>query len=209
MRSLLDLTRRLKLRHAVFLLLLFSGAIPLAISNGLLIRQNRDLLETPPGGAQLSPQGRTAPTRSAARSTPSSERRSGSSPASRSAARGSRNSAVPTWTAEAPASKNSTTSSTEVAGGANSGSTSTMRVLHTAVLNDTANWCLGRSQAVEVSASHSLPGGESRTRDADQSWDPVLCRPTRIRLMPGIAASRVTHDLSYDGFGNLIQLHQD
>jgi RHS repeat-associated protein len=97
----------------------------------------------------------------------------------------------------------STTSSTEVAGGANSGSTSTMRVLHTAVLNDTANWCLGRSQAVEVSASHSLPGGESRTRDADQSWDPVLCRPTRIRLMPGIAASRVTHDLSYDGFGNL------
>ena len=46
MRSILELTRRLKLRHVVFLLLLFSGAIPLAISNGLLIRQNRDLLET-------------------------------------------------------------------------------------------------------------------------------------------------------------------
>ena len=46
MRSILEITRRLKLRHVVFLLLLFSGAIPLAISNGLLIRQNRDLLET-------------------------------------------------------------------------------------------------------------------------------------------------------------------
>jgi putative nucleotidyltransferase with HDIG domain len=46
MRTLADVTRRLKLRHAVFLLLVLSGAIPLAISNGLLIRQNRDLLET-------------------------------------------------------------------------------------------------------------------------------------------------------------------
>jgi putative nucleotidyltransferase with HDIG domain len=46
MRALSSLTRRLKLRHAVFLLLFLSGAIPLAISNGLLIAQNRELLVT-------------------------------------------------------------------------------------------------------------------------------------------------------------------
>lgn len=39
-------TRRLGLRPVIFLLLLFAGAIPLAISNFVLIRQNRELLET-------------------------------------------------------------------------------------------------------------------------------------------------------------------
>ncbi|MEZ5313926.1 MAG: HD domain-containing protein [Thermoanaerobaculia bacterium] len=39
-------TRRLKLRHIAFLLLLLSGAIPLAVTNGLLISQNRELLRT-------------------------------------------------------------------------------------------------------------------------------------------------------------------
>lgn len=38
--------RRLRLRHLIFLLLLLAGAIPLAISNWVLIAQNRDLLET-------------------------------------------------------------------------------------------------------------------------------------------------------------------
>ncbi|MEO8276419.1 MAG: HD domain-containing phosphohydrolase [Thermoanaerobaculia bacterium] len=38
--------RRLKLRHVAFLLLLLSGAIPLAITNWLLISQNRELLVT-------------------------------------------------------------------------------------------------------------------------------------------------------------------
>ena len=41
-----QLTRRLKLRHVAFLLLLLSGAIPLAITNWLLIAQNRELLIT-------------------------------------------------------------------------------------------------------------------------------------------------------------------
>jgi putative nucleotidyltransferase with HDIG domain len=36
----------LKLRHQLFLLLLLSGILPLAISSTLLIRQNRELLET-------------------------------------------------------------------------------------------------------------------------------------------------------------------
>lgn len=39
-------SRRLGLRQVIFLLLLFAGAIPLAISNFVLIRQNRELLET-------------------------------------------------------------------------------------------------------------------------------------------------------------------
>ena len=46
MRRLARWTRRLKLRHAAFLLLLLSGAIPLAVTNGLLISQNRELLRT-------------------------------------------------------------------------------------------------------------------------------------------------------------------
>jgi len=46
MVTLPRLIRRLKLRHVAFLLLLLSGAIPLAITNGLLIAQNRELLVT-------------------------------------------------------------------------------------------------------------------------------------------------------------------
>lgn len=38
--------RRLKLRHLLFLLLVFSGIIPLVISSARMIEQNRDLLKT-------------------------------------------------------------------------------------------------------------------------------------------------------------------
>jgi putative nucleotidyltransferase with HDIG domain len=41
-----NILHRLKLRHLLFLTLLFSGIIPLSISSFLLINQNRDLLET-------------------------------------------------------------------------------------------------------------------------------------------------------------------
>ncbi len=40
------LSRRLKLRHVAFLLLLLSGAIPLTLTNWKLIAENRELLET-------------------------------------------------------------------------------------------------------------------------------------------------------------------
>ena len=46
MRSFNPFTRRLRLRQLVFLLLVLAGAVPLAISNSVLIHQNRDLLET-------------------------------------------------------------------------------------------------------------------------------------------------------------------
>ncbi len=96
-----------------------------------------------------------------------------------------------------------TTTSTEIGGGANAGSSSSLRIQHTAVLNDTTNWCLGRSQAVEVTAAHTLASGAALVRHADQSWDGANCRPTRIRLLPGNSASQVTYNLAYDAFGNL------
>ena len=46
MSSLAEFLYRLKLRHLLFLILLFSGIIPLAISSSLLIRQNTDILRT-------------------------------------------------------------------------------------------------------------------------------------------------------------------
>lgn len=97
----------------------------------------------------------------------------------------------------------STTTSTEIAGGANSGSSSSLRIVHTGVLNDTANWCLGRSLGVEVTASHTLASGTTIVRHADQSWDGPKCRTTRIRLLPGNSVSQVTYNLAYDAFGNI------
>ena len=98
-----------------------------------------------------------------------------------------------------------TTTTTEIAGGANAGSSSSLRTLHSSILNDTVNWCLGRTQAIEVTASHTLPGGTAITREADQDWDGLKCRPTRVRLMPGDGSWRVTYNLSYDAFGNIAQ----
>jgi len=96
-----------------------------------------------------------------------------------------------------------TTTTTEIGGGDNSGSSASLRTLHTSVLNDTTNWCLGRSQAVQITAGHTLPGGTPITRSADQSWDGLKCRPTRIRLLPGDSQWQVTYNLSYDSFGNI------
>ena len=96
-----------------------------------------------------------------------------------------------------------TTTITEIGSGANAGSYASLRTLHTNVLNDTANWCLGRSQAIQLTAGHTLPGGAAITRTADQSWDSLKCLPTRIRLMPGDNQWRVTYNLAYDAFGNI------
>ena len=96
-----------------------------------------------------------------------------------------------------------TTTTTEMAGGANAGSSSSLHTLHSSIFNDTVNWCLGRTQAIEVTASHTLPGGAAITREADQDWDGPKCRPTRVRLMPGDGNWRVTYNLSYDAFGNI------
>ena len=96
-----------------------------------------------------------------------------------------------------------TRTTTEMAGGVNTGSSSSLRIQNSDLLNDTPNWCLGRSQAVEITASHTLPGGAPIVRTADQAWDGAKCRPTRIRLFPGDSHWQVIHDLGYDGFGNV------
>ena len=96
-----------------------------------------------------------------------------------------------------------TTTTTEIAGGANAGASASIRILNTGLLNDTANWCLGRSQQVQVTASHTLPGGMPVTRHADQIWDAAKCRPTRIQLFPGDSQWQVTYNLGYDVTGNV------
>ena len=96
-----------------------------------------------------------------------------------------------------------TITTTEIGGGVNAGSSASVRVLHTGVFNDTANWCLGRSQAVQLTASHTLAGGTPVVRTADQDWDGPKCRPTRIRLQPGDTQWQVTNELSYDAYGNV------
>ncbi len=96
-----------------------------------------------------------------------------------------------------------TMTTTEIGGGINAGSSASLRTQHTGVFNDTANWCLGRSWAVQLTASNTLPGGAAITRTADQNWDGLKCRPTRIRLLPGDRKWQVTHNLTYDAFGNI------
>jgi RHS repeat-associated protein len=96
-----------------------------------------------------------------------------------------------------------TTTTTETAGGAHAGSSASVRTLHGSVLNDIANWCIGRPQGMEVTASHTLAGGAPITRSVEQSWSGPKCRPTRTRLFPGDSQWQVTFDLSYDAFGNV------
>ncbi len=96
-----------------------------------------------------------------------------------------------------------TITTTESGGGASTGSSASLRKLHSSVLNDTTNWCLGRSQAVQFTASHTMPGGNAISRSADQAWDGLRCRPTRILLLPGDTQWQVNYDLSYDSFGNI------
>jgi len=97
-----------------------------------------------------------------------------------------------------------TITTTEIAGGVNAGSSASVRVLHSGVFNDTANWCVGRSQNVQLTASHTLAGGTPVVRAADQEWDGPKCRPTRIRLQPGDTQWQVINDLSYDAYGNVV-----
>ncbi len=96
-----------------------------------------------------------------------------------------------------------TTTVSEIAGGANVGSSASIRSQRTNLLNDTANWCLGRPQTLQLTASHTLTGGAPIARDVGQVWDGVKCRPTQWTVEPGDSQWQVTHDLSYDSFGNL------
>jgi RHS repeat-associated protein len=91
----------------------------------------------------------------------------------------------------------------ESASGANPGASATLRTVHGTVLNDSANWCLGRPQATQLTSSHSLAGGSAVTRSFGQSWDGPKCRPTQIQREPGSSQWQVAINLAYDGFGNV------
>ncbi len=96
-----------------------------------------------------------------------------------------------------------TTTVTEIAGGANAGSSTSIRAHRTSVINDIANWCLGRPQGLQLTASHTLAGGAAITRSINQSWDTAKCRPTQQQLEPGNSQWQVNNSLGYDAFGNI------
>jgi YD repeat-containing protein len=97
----------------------------------------------------------------------------------------------------------STTSTTESATGLNPGSSRSERVWHSAVFDDTTNWCLGRPQTTQVIASHTLTGGAAITRSATQSWDGTYCRLASRVDESGSSTLQVTTALGYNGFGNV------
>lgn len=96
-----------------------------------------------------------------------------------------------------------TTTITEVGGGANPGSLASLRTQRTSLLNDTVNWCLGRPQDLQQTASHTLAGGSTITRGISHAWDSAKCRPTQTRVEPGSSQWQLTRNFSYDAFGNL------
>ncbi|MBX3704369.1 MAG: VCBS repeat-containing protein [Steroidobacteraceae bacterium] len=95
------------------------------------------------------------------------------------------------------------TTITETASGAGSGASTTVRTLHSGLLNDTVNWCNGRPLATQVTASHTLAGGNPVTRSFSQAWDGQKCRLTQARREPGSSQWQVSIALAYDAFGNV------
>lgn len=96
-----------------------------------------------------------------------------------------------------------TTTITETASGVNTGSSASLRIQHSGLFNDTANWCMGRPAATQVTASHTQAGGDPVTRIGSQAWDGPKCRVTQWRREPGNSQWQVTIGLAYDAFGNV------
>jgi RHS repeat-associated protein len=96
-----------------------------------------------------------------------------------------------------------TTTTTEVATGVNAGAVRTERTWHSSVLDDTANWCLGRAQTTQLIAGHTLTGGSTVTRTTQQTWDGLYCRSTQVVEEPGSSTLQVTTDLGYDAVGHV------
>lgn len=71
------------------------------------------------------------------------------------------------------------------------------------VVNDTANWCLGRPASTQLTRSHGLPGGAAVTRSVAHAWDFAKCRATQEVVEPASATLRVTTQLAYDSYGNV------
>ena len=91
----------------------------------------------------------------------------------------------------------------EVSTGLNPGAVHWERFTAGSVMNDTANWCIGRVGTTQVTRGHSLPGGAEITRTSSRTVDPVSCRTTQEIIEPGRADQQVTTDISYDTYGNV------
>jgi len=112
------------------------------------------------------------------------------------------------WTVSAidPASGVATDRSvvvTEGDGGSHPGARRTERLRLTSLLNDTANWCLGRPQFLRLSAAHGLPGGAELAREKSFSWDGAACRLVGATSHPGDPSLQVQVTVEHDRFGNL------
>lgn len=92
---------------------------------------------------------------------------------------------------------------TELAHGSNPGAQHVERVSLSGVVNDTANWCLGRPASVVVRRSHTLAGGTPIARTTDHAWDYARCRQSQSIAEPATAALRVVTDRAYDTYGNV------
>jgi RHS repeat-associated protein len=91
---------------------------------------------------------------------------------------------------------------TEVGTGLNPGAQHWERRTLTSVMNDAANWCLGRALGVQVTRGHSLPGGAEITRTVTRTVDPSKCRTTQEVDEPNDPVARLTTDFAYDAYGN-------
>jgi RHS repeat-associated protein len=92
---------------------------------------------------------------------------------------------------------------TEVGTGLNPGAQHWERRALTSVVNDTANWCLGRALGVQETRGHSLPGGAEASRTVSRTVDPSRCRVTQEVDEPNDPEMRLTTDFVYDAYGNL------
>ena len=101
-----------------------------------------------------------------------------------------------------------TVTTTEPASGANGTTAGGVWTARTylplaSLLNDTANWCLGRPQQTQQINSSNLTYGSAITRTTNATWNAPACRPTQFIVEPGSGTLQVTTDLGYDGFGNV------
>lgn len=96
-----------------------------------------------------------------------------------------------------------TTTTTEIATGLNGGSSKSERIYHSAVFNDTSNWCIGRPDYSQVEKWHTLSSGALKSRRVDPTWDGPKCRVTQQVIEPNDPDWAVTTALGYDAFGNV------
>ena len=98
------------------------------------------------------------------------------------------------------------TTTVEGTTGLSSGSASTVRryTPPADILNDTANWCIGKQQRLEDIRSHTYNAtdGAQLTRVSTQAWVAAKCRITHSTVAPGTGWQLDTA-IEYDDFNNV------